>query len=251
MTRARTLQLVIVLGAFVALEALCRFKMIDRYTIIAPSEMVIALARLSVQASWFWPDVRYTLLNLMAAVSISVVGGFLIGVIVHAIPRLRRVLDPVFTSYYSVPTFVLYPLIIVVFGIGPLSLIVMGAMFGVVAMIVATITAIDRIPDVLLKVARMSRLGPVRTALLLKLPAATPNLITGVRLAVAYCVIGIIASEFILATAGIGRRVALAYNNFDNPTMYALLVLILGFAIALNGILGVAEGALHRRWYRP
>jgi NitT/TauT family transport system permease protein len=82
------------------------------------------------------------------------------------------------------------------------------------------------------------------------LPAASPHLMTGLRLAVAYSVIGIIAGEFILSTEGIGRRVALAYNNFDNQTMYALLVLILAFAIALNATLGAFEQALHRRWYR-
>ena len=102
----------------------------------------------------------------------------------------------------------------------------------------------------LLKVARVSRLGPIRTALLMKLPAAAPHLMTGLRLAVAYSIIGIIAGEFILATAGIGRRVALAYNDFDNPTMYALLVLILGFAAGLNALLGALEQAVHRRWYR-
>jgi NitT/TauT family transport system permease protein len=250
MTRARWLQIVIVFGALAALEAACRLDVVDRFTIIPPSEMLVALLRLTAQASWFWPDVGYTLVNLLAAVMISVVGGFLIGLLVHALPRLRRVLDPLFTSYYAVPTFVLYPLVIVVFGIGPLSLIVMGALFGIVAMIVTTVTAIDRIPRVLLKLGRVSRLDPIRATLLLKLPAAAPNLMTGIRLAVAYCVIGIIASEFILATAGIGRRVALAYNDFDNQTMYALLVLILGFSIAVNALLGVAERALHRRWYQ-
>jgi NitT/TauT family transport system permease protein len=247
----RVLQITIAAGALAALEALCRFHVIDRFTMIAPSEMFASLGHLALRASWFWPDVRYTLLNLIAAVAISVVGGFLLGLVVHSLPRVRRVLDPLFTSYYSVPTFVLYPLVIVVFGIGPLSLIVMGALFGVVAMIVATLTAIDRIPRVLIKEARVLRLDPIRAAFLLKLPAAAPHLVTGIRLAVAYSIIGIVASEFILATAGIGRRVALAYNNFDNQTMYALLVLILAFAVGVNAGLGTLEQALHRRWYRP
>ena len=168
----------------------------------------------------------------------------------HALPRLRSALDPIFTSYYAVPTFILYPLLIVFFGIGPLSLIVMGALFGIVAMVVATLTALDRIPRVLLKVAQVSRMDPVRTALLMKLPAALPHLMTGLRLAVAYSIIGIIAGEFILSTAGIGRRVALSYNDFDNATMYALLLLILGFAVAVNELLSALEQTLHRRWYR-
>src|SRR5262249_38301818 len=250
MIRVRILQLGLVCAAIVALELLCRFGIIDRFTMIPPSEMARALAHVVATAPWFWPDVTYTLGSLVAAIGLSVLGGFLVGVAVHAMPRLRRVLDPIFTSYYAVPTFVLYPLLIVFFGIGPTSLIVLGALFGIVAMIVATVTAIDRIPRVLLKVARVSRLGPVRTALLMKLPAASPHLMTGLRLAVAYSVIGIIAGEFILSTEGIGRRVALAYNNFDNQTMYALLVLILAFAIAVNAALGAFEQALHPRWYR-
>jgi len=84
----------------------------------------------------------------------------------------------------------------------------------------------------------------------MKLPAASPHLMTGLRLAVAYSVIGVIAGEFILSTEGIGRRVALAYNNFDNQTMYGLLVLILAFAIAVNAVLGSLSRRCHRRWYR-
>jgi len=114
--------------------------------------MLRALVNVIATAPWFWSDVTYTLSNLAAAIALSVLGGFLIGLAVHAVPRLRRALDPIFTSYYAVPTFVLYPLLIVFFGIGPASLIVLGALFGIVAMIVATVTAIDRIPRVLLKV---------------------------------------------------------------------------------------------------
>jgi len=250
MIAVRTLQVALVGGAIVILELLCRAGIVDRFTMIPPSEMLLALARVIGTEAWFWPDASYTLRNLAAAIALSVTGGFLIGLVVHAVPRLRRMLDPIFTSYYAVPTFVLYPLLIVFFGIGPASLVVLGALFGIVAMIVATVAAIDRIPRVLLKVARVSRLGPVRTALLMKLPAASPHLMTGLRLAVAYSVIGVIAGEFILSTEGIGRHVALAYNNFDNQTMYALLVLILAFVIALNAALGALEQALHRRWYR-
>jgi NitT/TauT family transport system permease protein len=250
MSRAGVLRFAVVAGAVVALELACRFSLINRLTIIPPSEMVLSLWRLAAHAPWFWGDVRYSLVNLISAIGLSVVGGFAIGIALHAAPRLRRVLDPLFTSYYAVPTFVLYPLLIVVFGIGPASLIVMGALFGIVAMIVATMTALDRIPRVLFKTARVAQLGPLRTALMIKLPAAAPHLITGLRLAVAYSVIGIIAGEFILATAGIGRRLALSYNDFDNPTMYALLLLILAFAGSLNALLAAFEQALHARWYR-
>jgi NitT/TauT family transport system permease protein len=250
MTRARQLQILIIGGAALALEVLCRAGIITRLTMIPPSEMLVAVYNIARNAPWFSADATYTLRNLFFASIIAIVGGFLLGVFVHALPRLRRALDPLFASYYSVPTFVLYPLLIVIFGVGPLSLIVMGAIFGIVAMIVATLTALDRIPRVYLKTARIMNLGPVRRVLWVSLPAATPHLFTGLKLAIAYSVIGIIAGEFILATAGVGKRLAFSYNDFDNPTMYGLLLLILVFAGALNGLLNAFERRIHARWYR-
>ena len=233
-----------------ALEFLCRSGVIDKHTMIPPTQMVWSLFYLAGNAKWFWSDVTYTLRNLVAAVALAVIGGFLAGLVVHTFPRLRRVLDPLFSSYYSVPTFVLYPMLIVIFGVGPMSLIVMGSMFGIVAMLVSTLTAIDHIPRVLLKTAKVAHLGPVRTAALIKLPAAAPHLFTGLKLAVAYSVIGVIAGEFILATAGIGRRIAFSYNNFENQTMYGMLLFILTLVVIVNSLLQGAERRMHQRWRR-
>jgi NitT/TauT family transport system permease protein len=131
--------------------------------------MAVALVRMAVGAPWFWPDALSTFQNIVAATALSIVPGFLIGLIVHAMPRLRAVLNPVFLSYYSVPTFVFYPLLIVVFGINSVSLIVMGAMFGIVAMVSATLASIDRIPRVYVKVARVTGLSPWQTAVQIQL----------------------------------------------------------------------------------
>ena len=75
--------------------------------------------------------------------------------------------------------------------------------------------------------ARASHLARSRTALLIELPAAAPYLFTGVKLAVGYGFIGVIAGEFILSGAGLGYAIAYAYNDFDNQTMYALMLLVL------------------------
>jgi NitT/TauT family transport system permease protein len=234
----------------VALEVLCRTGVIDALTMIPPSQMLVALAGLIRHADWFWADARYTFQNVTAAIILSVVPGFLVGLLLHALPRVRRVLNPVLLSYYAVPTFVFYPLLIVIFGIGQLSLTVMGAMFGIVAMISSTLTAIDRIPRVYGKVARVARMSPWQRALRITLPAATPHLFTGVKLAVAYSVIGVIAGEFILATAGLGRRLSLSFNEFDNATMYGLILLIFVVVAIINTVLQRWEARIYRRWYR-
>jgi NitT/TauT family transport system permease protein len=250
MKHAGLWRLAIVAGLVLAVEVLCRAGGVAAYTMIPPSQMVVALVDMIRHADWFWSDTRYTFQNIAAAILLSTILGFLIGLVIHALPRLRRVLNPVLLSYYSVPTFVFYPLLIVIFGIGPTSLIVMGAIFGIVAMISSTLTAIDRIPRVYGKVARVTRMSPWQTALRIKLPAATPHLFTGVKLAVAYSVIGVIAGEFIIATAGLGRRLTLSYNEFDSATMYGLILLIFIVVAIINGLLQRWEARIYRRWYR-
>ena len=70
-------------------------------------------------------------------------------------------------------------------------------------------------------------MGPVAAALRINLPSAIPYLFTGVKLAIAYCFIGVIAAEFIMASSGLGYSISYAFNNFDNGTMYALMLFVI------------------------
>src|SRR5262249_25769513 len=188
---------------------------------IPPSEMMEVLAA-GLWAGRYTGDIAFTFANIGAAVAISIILGAALGLLIHALPRLRALLDPILTSYYSVPTFVFYPLLIVLLGLTRWPLVAIGAMFGLVAMILNTINGLDRIPRVMVKSGRVLRLSRWTTVWRIKIPAAAPSLFTGIKLAVTYSVIGVIAGEFILSIAGLGRRIKFAYDNLDNPAMYAL-----------------------------
>jgi NitT/TauT family transport system permease protein len=239
----------LVAGAFVVLEILCRFGTIPRATMIPPSEMLVALWQI-LKSGRANADIAFTILNTLAAIAVSVVLGFWLGAMLHALPRARRVFEPLLSAYYAVPVFIFYPLLIVAFGVGRTALIAMGAMFGIVAMIVNTMIGLDRVPLVIGRTASVMRLDPIRQLLLMRLPAAAPHLVTGIKLAVAYSVIGIVAGEFILATAGIGKRIAFGYQDFDNKTMYGMLLLLLLLVTAVNGALSRLEKRLHHRFGR-
>jgi NitT/TauT family transport system permease protein len=157
---------------------------------------------------------------------------------------VRHALDPFFATYYAVPIFIFYPVLIVIFGLSIMPIVLMGVATAIVAMIIATVNGLDRVPRVLAKVARVHRMGTIETALLLKLPAAAPHLFTGVKLTVSYAFIGVIASEFILAPAGLGRVISDAYSDFNNRRMYALMLLLIIVATVVNMALHV----LDQRW---
>ncbi len=227
------LRLALVLGVTGLIELLVRVGSISRVMLIPPSEMLAALYHLLVSGQMN-RQIALTLENVAIALAFAIVLGFAAGVVVHALPRLREILDPLFASYYSVPIFVFYPLFIVIFGMGSLPLIIMGFLSAVVAMVINTLNGLDRVPAVLRKTSRVLRMGRVKTVWLIVLPAAAANIFTGVKLAVAYAFIGVIAAEFILSGGGIGYEISYTYYAFQNRTMYALILLILVLVTAIN-----------------
>jgi NitT/TauT family transport system permease protein len=236
-----------VVAAFIAaLEVLCRTNVINPLVIIPPSEMATALWDL-IRSGKIKDDIVQTSTTVAVAFGISVVVGFALGALIHALPRARRAVDPLLASYYSIPFFVFYPLLIALFGLNTIPLIVIGFVFATAAMVISTLNGLDRVPQVMVKTARVLRLSPARTALSVTLPSAAPYLFTGVKLALAYSFIGVIAGEFILSGVGLGFSIANAYNNFDNQTMYAVMMLVLVIATVVNGVLHALEQRMLRR----
>lgn len=242
-------RLAFVASTFILLELMCRLGVINRVTMIPPSEMFVSLWEI-LRSGRFNADIAFTLYNIIAATILATTAGFFIGAGLHAIPRVRRLIEPLLSAYYAIPTFVFYPLLIVTFGVGSTALIVMGAMFGIVAMIVNTMLGLSHVPPAVVRTGSILKLDALRQLILIRLPAAAPHLVTGVKLSVAYSVIGIVAGEFILATSGIGKRIAFAYDNFDNKTMYGMLLLLLIGVTIVNGVLSLWESRLHRRFGR-
>ena len=163
--------------------------------------------------------------------SLSVVVGIAAGGCIHRARRCGALLEPLFATYYAIPIYAFYPLLIVVFGLGDAPQVLIGFMLAVVAVIVSTLNGLDSVPAVLAKTARVHRMGPLETALRITLPYATPHLFTGVKLAVAYAFIGVIGAEFIMSRTGVGYEIRFAFDNFDNATMYPLILLMLLIAV--------------------
>jgi NitT/TauT family transport system permease protein len=236
MTRVGWIRLAIIVGAVGSLELACRFSLIDHRVVIAPSEMAAALLDI-LRSGGMNADLLRTFGSVTAAITMAVLLGFALGLIIHALPRVRRTLDPFFATYYAVPIFIFYPVLVAIFGLSVVPVVLIGVAAGAVAMIIATLNGLDRIPRVLIKVSRVHHLGKLDTALWLQLPAAMPYIFTGVKLAVTYGFIAVIASEFILAPAGVGHEIAFAYNDFNNRRMYGLMLLLLAVATCINMML--------------
>lgn len=233
MTRAAAIRAAVVALALASIEALCRGGAVARFTMIPPSEMASGLVLL-LAGGTMTRDIVATLANVATAFALAVAVGFAAGAVLFVLPRVRRVVDPLLATYYAIPIFVFYPLFIVLFGLNRVPQIAIGFLLAVVVMIVNTLNGFDRVPRVLLKTASVHRLGRLATIFLVFLPYAALYIFTGLKLAVAYSFIGVIAAEFILSGEGLGYEISFAYNNFDNATMYPLILLVLATATLIN-----------------
>ena len=234
--RVRLLQIALVAGLVALLEVLCVGGIIDKITMPPPHRIVVDFVKLMVSRRLF-PEIGKTMGNVLLAFAIAYVVGIVVGTMLHGYRAVRDTLDPLFATYYAIPVFAFYPLFIVMFGLGDGPQVLIGILLGVVSVIVTTLNGLDRVPPVLHKTARIARLTPLQTALRVTLPFCAPYLLNAAKLALAYAFIGVVGSEFIMARNGMGYEIGYAYTNFDNATMYPLILLILLFSIVMNGVL--------------
>ena len=236
MRKVTLVQVGIVAGLVLLLEALCLAGIIDKITMPPPHRIVVDFVRLMI-AGKLWPEIGKSMGNVLIAFAVAYALGIVTGTVLHGYKGVRDTLDPLFATYYAIPVFAFYPLFIVMFGLGDGPQVLIGILLGVVAVIVTTLNGLDRVPPVLRKAARIARLTPLQTALRVTLPFCAPYLLSAAKLALAYAFIGVIGSEFIMAKNGMGYEIGYAYTNFDNATMYPLILLILLFSIIMNGVL--------------
>ncbi len=247
MTRNATLlRFLLIAALFGGLEALCRFGVIDRFTMQPPTLILRDLFRLLVAGKLNGAIAR-TLSNAAIGFAMAVGVGIVAAVVIQRMKLLREALDPLFATYYAIPVLAFYPLLIILFGLGNIPKIMIAFMLGVIAVIVNTLNGLDRVPRAMLKTARIVRMTPFETATRVTIPYAAPYVLTGIKFAVAYSLIGIIGSEFVMSSDGMGFEISFAYTNFDNATMYPLIVLILVVSVSINLLVGMWERRILQR----
>jgi NitT/TauT family transport system permease protein len=246
MSRVRLYQVGVVAGFVALLEVLCLAGVIDKITMQPPHRIVIDFFRLMASGR-LNAEIAKSMGNVLIAFVLAYVIGVVAGTLLHSYRMARDTLDPLFATYYAIPIFAFYPLFIVMFGLGDGPQVLIGFLLGIVAVIVTTLNGLDRVPQVLRKTAQIAKLGPLQTAMRVTLPFCAPYLLSAAKLALAYAFIGVIGSEFIMARSGMGYEIGYAYTNFDNATMYPLILLILLLSIIMNSALSYWEKVLLTR----
>ena len=162
-----------------------------------------------------------TLYEVALAMVIACGFGILVGAIVGGIAVLRNLLLPVFSSLYAVPIVILYPIFTAWFGIGSESKIMFAGIYGFFPVMLSTAAGIRTIDPQYLLAARSMGATIYQQITRVIIPASLPTVFSGLRLGGALAIIGVVVSEMLTASAGIGYLVTLNRTILDSPRVFA------------------------------
>ncbi len=195
----------------------------------------------------FMPHLAETMLAFAQGFAIAVCVGLAIGVPLGASRLAGEVAEPVLVALYSIPKVTLYPVILLVFGIGMPAKVAFGAIHGIVPISLFAMNAIRNINPVHLRTARVMGLSHFELVFRILIPAALPEIVTGIRVGFSLTLIGTLLGEMFGAQRGLGYLLMQAMSLHDIERILALTLLLVSFAAAVNALLLHLDQRLHAR----
>jgi NitT/TauT family transport system permease protein len=171
----------------------------------------------------------------LSALAMASVAGLAIGLALGAHRLSAEVAEPILVAVYAIPKITLYPVILLLFGLGISAKIAFGVIHGIVPVAVFTMAAVRNIPPVYFRAACAMRLSPLQTASWVMLPAALPGIVSGLRIGFALTLLGTLIGEMFASQRGIGYLLVKAMETNDVATVMALATLLIVLATLISG----------------
>ncbi len=197
----------------------------------APSTIAQSLVELTRNGELL-TDLSATLSRLLQGLLIGGSSGLLLGLLMGYSQPLRTIVDPFIAAIHPMPKISLLPLVMIVFGIGEASKIVLIAMAAFFPMLINTMAGVRQINPIYFEVAQNYGASGHQVFRRVVLPASLPLILTGARLALNSAFVVTIAVELLSAQEGLGATIWLAWQTLHTEELYVAL-----FVTALLGII--------------
>lgn len=195
----------------------------------------------------FWPHLEESARAFAAALLIAIAAGLAIGMLLGFNRLAGDVAEPMLVAVYSIPKVTLYPIVLLAFGLGMPAKIAFGAIHGFIPIALFTINAVRNVRPILVKTGRVLKLGTGEMVTRILLPAALPEIFTGLRIGFALTLIGTLLGEMFASQRGLGYMLMNAIGLHDVDIIMAVTFLLILFAALISSILLRIDHRLHRR----
>ena len=213
--------------------------------IASPASTLAWLAR-KLQDPAFSVHIWATGSAYLLALAIAVLGGLTIGLLAGLSATASETAEPLLLAANSAPKIALYPVVLLLFGIGMPAKVAFGALHGIIPVAIFTMSACRALPPVLLKTAAVMRLPLHDRVFSILLPSALPDIVTGVRLGVSLTLIGTVLGEMFGSQSGLGYLLMTAIGLQNTQAIMGVPVLLIAFAATTSTALLAWERRLRR-----
>jgi ABC-type nitrate/sulfonate/bicarbonate transport system permease component len=224
----------IIIGLGLALwELLSRTGQLSALFFPAPSTIIASLIQMILNGK-LAIHLRATIERLVIGFAIGGSAGLLLGLAMGWSPRLRQIVDPLIAAIHPIPKIAIFPLIMIIFGIGEASKIVAISIAAFFPMLLNCMSGVRQLNPVYFEVTQNYRASRWKTFSRLIVPGSLPLILTGTRLAINMAMVIAIAVELLAAKEGLGVIIWFSWQTLRIEELYASLVVIAGLGVGIN-----------------
>jgi NitT/TauT family transport system permease protein len=172
------------------------------------------------------PHLLVTAYESIAGFALGSTLAFLIGYVLAKYRTAERLLSPYIVAMQAIPIVALAPLLIIWFGFGVRTKILIAALVIFFPILISSIVGIRHADREIMELLTSLDAGPFKTFFKFELPSALPMIFGGLKVGVTFSVIGAVVGEFLGSSEGLGALVNMARASFDTPLVFVSIILL-------------------------
>lgn len=212
-------------------------------TFILPSPLAI-IHRAAEVPHMLGSNLWVTLVEVVVGFAIGAAVSIPLGVVLVYSQIMERVIYPFLVAFQATPKVALAPILVVWFGFGPSSKIVLALVTAAFPIVINTVIGMNQTPREMVQLMRSLRASPWQVFAKVRLPLAAPYIFGGLKIGITLAVVGAVVGEFIASNSGLGYLLLTANNNLDTPMLFAVVVILAIMSSILFYLIEAAEALL-------
>lgn len=189
----------------------------------------------------FWRAYGQTVLPFLYGWVLAIVVGVSTGLAVGRVGVIDRLSKPYVAFLNALPVSTLIPVVVITLGIDMAARVMVVFLFAVVEVVLTTASSAKEIDPQLMQMARSFQASRRQRFRRVVLPGALPGILAGIRVGSARAVVGMVVLELLLVSVGVGLLLSRYKDTFQSPRLYALVVSLAIFGLALQAVLRFME----------
>lgn len=241
------IRLLTLAGVLAVWEALGQTGLVFGEALPPASAVALAVGRELISPA-FYRHLGVTLGEVAGGFAFGAIPGVAFGLAMGVRRVLGAAADPYIAALATTPKIVFLPIVMLAVGIGPGSKVALGAISAFFPVAIAAVAGMRAIPPVFVRVGRAFNLRAGQMVRMIYLPALALPIVTGLRLGLGVCIIGVLLGELKLASAGLGFLARDYYDQYDFAALYAIVAIVFALAAVANGAMSrlVRRAEAHR-----